>query len=100
MGVLHNLLAGKRIRAVLFRGNQVALVLDDGTETVIGWYDENGEPVKGRPGIVRVGARLNAQSMNQLIAEPSPTQAGGKADRRFAAEALAQQHALPANYRI
>lgn len=107
MGVLNNLLNGKRVRAVLFRGNEVALVLDDRTEVRIGWFDENGEPVKGRPGLVKVGASLNVQSMNQLIAEAAPTQRGIKqfgptmteADRRLAGAAAAQQRLLPPNYR-
>lgn len=105
MGVLNNLLNGKRIRAVLFRGNELALVLDDATEVRIGWYDENGEPVKGRPGLTKVGGSLNAQSVNQLITEPAPTRRGIKvgtsdADRRLAAAARSQQHLLPTNYRI
>lgn len=108
MSVLNNLLAGKSIRAVLFRGNQLALVLDDATEVVVGWFTEEGEPVKGRPGLVKVGAQLNAQSLNNLIAEAAPTQRTPKPepgapmsefDRRIAAAAAQQQHILPANYR-
>jgi hypothetical protein len=105
MGVLNNLLAGKSIRAVLFRGNQLAIVLDDNTEVSVGWFTEDGEPVKGRPGLCKVGARLNAQSMNQLIAEAAPTHRlrphgmPSEADRRLAIAAASQQHLLPTNYR-
>lgn len=103
MGILNNLLAGKSIRAVLFRGNQLALVLDDTTEVCIGWFDENGEPVKGRPALLNVGARLNAQSVNQLITEPAPTRrtipVGAAAfDQHLAQAAARQQHLLPHNY--
>lgn len=105
MGVLNNLLTGKRVRAVLTRGNQLAIVLDDNTEVVLGWFTEEGEPANGRPALCRAGGRVNMQSVNQLIAEAAPTQrsrmVGGMTavERRAATVASAQQHLLPPNYR-
>ena len=70
MSDVTRLLRGKRVAACLTNGHVLAIQLEDGSEVLVAWVDENGEPIKGRPAVHARGWRLRADGLRELIPAP------------------------------
>lgn len=66
-------LRGKKIAAVMSNGHVLALQMEDGSEVLVKWVDDNGEAIKGRPVIGSRGVRLRAEGLRDLIHLPQGT---------------------------
>jgi len=60
-------LGGKKVREALTNGHTFVLVMDDGSEAVVVWVDDNGLPIKGKPLLLSTGARMRARGLNELL---------------------------------
>lgn len=63
-------LVGREIKEVRSNGHLLALRLDDNTEVVIAWVDDNGKAIKGRPVVHSSGGRIDTRSLHELIKIP------------------------------
>lgn len=72
-------LRGQRIAAVLKNGYVLQIRTHEGTEINITWADDNGNPIKGTPTVARVGYRLQAEDIHQLIRLPGEIEVKGLA---------------------
>jgi hypothetical protein len=63
-------LRGRQVAAVMTNGNVLAIRCEDGSEILVAWVDENGDPIKGRPVVTGRGLRLRAEGMQDIIASP------------------------------
>lgn len=71
MADIHDRLAGKRIAEVLHNGMALNIRTHDGADVLIGWVDENGRPVKGRPALLQSGARIKVAGLKELANLPA-----------------------------
>lgn len=71
MSDLTRLLRGKKVAAVFTNGHVLQIRTEDGAELNIGWLDDNGEPIKGRPTVARHGFRLDVRGIKDLIHVPN-----------------------------
>jgi hypothetical protein len=71
MGDLTRLLRGKRVAHAMTNGSALAIQLEDGSEILVAWVNEDtGEPIKGRPVVQSRGYRMRASGLRELIALP------------------------------
>jgi hypothetical protein len=59
---LTRLLRGRVVADVWTNGTALQVRTKDGTEMTVGWVDDNGVPIKGKPVILQHGYRLTAQT--------------------------------------
>ena len=64
-------LGGKKLREAVTNGTSLVLVMDDGSEAVIVWVNDNGETIKGKPLLFSTGVRMRARGLNELISASS-----------------------------
>lgn len=60
-------LAGKKLREAITNGHNLVLVMDDGSEAVVVWVDDNGEVIKGKPLLFSTGMRMRARGLQELL---------------------------------
>lgn len=63
-------LRGQRIAYLATNGRLLSIQLDDGQEIVVGWVDDNGKPISGKPVIERRGRRVNARGLADMLHIP------------------------------
>lgn len=61
---------GKEVAHVATNGRTLHIRMTDGAEIVVGWVDDNGVPIAGKPVVERRGFRLNARGLRDIIASP------------------------------
>ena len=60
-------LVGKKLRQAVTNGHQLVLQMDDGSEAVVVWVDDNGKTINGKPLLFSTGLRMRAHGMQELI---------------------------------
>lgn len=64
-------LGGKKLREAITNGHQLVLVMDDGSEAVVVWVDDNGNVIKGKPLLFSAGVRMRARGLQELLSARS-----------------------------
>ena len=59
-------LRGKKLADIICNGHLLKICTDDGAEITLGWLDDNGKLIKGKPAIVTTGVRIHAPGIAQL----------------------------------
>lgn len=61
---------GREVAYVGTNGRLLYIRMKDGAEIVVGWVDDNGHPIAGKPVVERRGFRMNARAVADIIRAP------------------------------
>jgi len=65
-GSIHRLVVGRKVEHVITNGHILVIKLDNGMELQVGWANDNGELIKGKPVIKSCGLNVRAKTASMF----------------------------------